>query len=253
MALSWRTKKQVFYFLLLVLFFALIFSLFFLIKFSGGTCFDNKKNQGESGIDCGAVCSPCPVNLKEPLVLWSRFFKSNPEKDTYDAVALVENLNHKWESENIFYTFKLYDQNNILIVEKKGNSFLNSKEKALIFENGVYAGKRKPAKSVLIIEPILNWKYTKKIPPNFIVTKKDFKPESSLLEAEIKNDANSDFDNLYLNAVLTDENDNAYAASATKIDHITSGKKAEANFTWSYKLENQPAKIEIFSRVNLTK
>lgn len=253
MTLTWRTKKQVFYFLLLVLFFASIFSLFFLIKFSGGTCIDRKKNQGESGVDCGGPCAPCPVNLKEPIVLWSRFFKSSPDNDTYDAAALMENLNQEWESKNIFYTFKFYDQNNILIVEKKGNSFLNSKEKALIFENGIYVGERSPAKSVLIIEPVLNWKYTKKLPPNFIVTKKDFSLESSLLEIEIKNDANSDFDNAYLNVVFTDQNDNAYAASATKIDHIASESTAKASFTWSYKLEMQPAKIEIFSRVNLTK
>lgn len=253
MALTWRTKKQVFYFLLLVLFFASIFSLFFLIKFSGGTCFDNKKNQGEKGIDCGGRCSPCPINLKEPLILWNRFFKSTPEEKIYDAAALVENLNQEWESKNIFYTFKIYDQNNILIVEKKGNSFLNSKEKALIFENDIYVGERRPARSALVIEPVLNWKYTKEISPNFIVIKKNFKLESSLLEIEIKNDANSDFNNIYLNAIFMDENDNTYAASATKIDHIASGSTAEASFTWPYKLENQPAKIEIFSRVNLIK
>lgn len=253
MALTWRTKKQVFYFLLLILFFAVIFSLFFLIKFSGGTCFDNKKNQGENGIDCGGPCSPCPANLKEPLILWNRFFKSSPEENTYDAAALVENLNQEWESENIFYAFKLYDQNNILIVEKKGNSFLNAKEKALIFEGGMYVGKRRPARSALVIEPVANWKYAKKIPLNFIVTKKNFNLESSLLEVEIKNDANSDFKDMYLNAVLTDQNDNGYAASATKIDHITAGGTAEASFTWPYKLETEPAKIEIFSRINLTK
>src|SRR3989344_2299289 len=108
MALSWRVRKQLSYLFAVILFFGAIAGFFVWRQLSGGTCFDNRKNQGEAGIDCGGPCDPCPVNLKELLTLWARFFPVNG--NIYDASALIENLNQNWFAARINYNFKLYDE-----------------------------------------------------------------------------------------------------------------------------------------------
>lgn len=235
------------------MFFGIIVGFFAWKYYSQGTCFDNRQNQKETGVDCGGPCDPCPVNLKEPLTLWTRFFPEGGEQNSYDAAALIENLNYEWGSEKINYSFKLYDKDNILIVERRGGTFLNPKERVLIFENGIATGQRIPTRIVFNIERIDNWKYTKKIPPSFTVLKKDFEQKSSLLEIEIKNNSSDDLQNVYLTAALLNKEGNVFAASATKIDNLSALSISEASFTWREIFEKEPVKIEIFPRVNIIK
>ena len=137
MLFSWRTKKQLSYLFAAISLFGIIVGFFLWRYYSGGTCFDNKQNQKETGVDCGGPCDPCPLNLKEPLVLWQRFFPVDGA-NVYDAAAMIENLNYDWGSGEIRYSFKFYDKDNILIIEREGKSFLNPKERAIIFESVIY-------------------------------------------------------------------------------------------------------------------
>jgi len=251
MAFSWRVRKQLSYLSVVILALVLIVGFFAWRQFSGGTCFDNKQNQKETGADCGGPCLPCPVGLKEPILLWVKFF---PINDTvYDVAALIENLNYNWSSERIVYAFKLYDKDNVLIIERDGTTFLNGKETAFLFESGLRTGQRKPSRAVLEIEPVKIWKYTEKFSPQFIVAKKNFNPSSSLLEIEIKNDTSSSFADIYLFAALFDKENNAFAASATKIDRIAGIASQKANFTWQKKFDSEPSRIEIYARVKVIK
>lgn len=253
MAISWRVRKQLSYLLAVILFFGIIAGFFVWKYYSRGTCFDNRQNQKETRVDCGGPCDPCPVNLKEPLILWQRFFSEGNGQNTYDAAALMENLNYEWGTEEINYSFKFYDKDNILIVERKGKTFLNPKERALIFENGLAAGQRIPTRIVFTVERIDNWKYTKKIIPQFIVLKKNFEQKSSLLEIEIKNNSSENLQNVYLTAALLNKDGNIFAASATKIDNLSALSTSEASFTWREIFDKEPVKIEIFPRVSVMK
>lgn len=249
MAISWGVRKQLSYLSVVILIFGAAAGFFVWKYYTGGTCFDKRQNQKETGVDCGDPCVPCPIGLKEPLALWVRFFPI--QGNTYDAAALIENPNFNWSSKQIIYSFKLYDKDNILIVEREGLTFLNAKERALLFESGLRTEQRKPTRAVLEIEPVNNWKYTERVPPYFIITKKKFDPMLSLLEVEIQNDASSVFKNIYLVAALFDKENNAFAASGTKIDWMSAGAIEKANFTWREKFQEQPSRIEIFTRTDM--
>lgn len=263
MSFSWRAKKKLTYFLLLfsIVFFIFGASTFFIYnKFYKGNCFDKKQNHGETGIDCGGQCGPCPYNLKDPIILWSRFFKESDGvasegggNSAYDLAALVENPNLNWGSKKIKYSFKLYKTDDTLILEKNGETFLNPKEKFMIFENSVDTYGVAPKRAVLNIINIDNWEYTEKSIPDFIITKKTFDKESSVLDIEIKNENSYDLENVRLYAELIDKNGNVYAVSSTKIDNIISNSKEKTFFTWQNKFDEEPAQIEIIPRVNIIK
>lgn len=254
MPLSWNTKNKLKYFSIFFLFILLIagfVSLIIYFKYFEPSCFDKKQNQNETGIDCGGKCSPCAENLKEPLILWTRFLKEKNGEMSYDAAALVENPNPHWASSEINYEFKLFGDNNILISERKGKTFLNPKEKFIIFENSIEA-QIEPKIAILNIRKINNWMYETKEKPDFIITKKSFEIESSILEAKIKNNSPEDLAEVFLTAELIDENGNVFAVSSSKIKNLGAYSEKEAIFTWQERFEKEPSQIEILPRVNLS-
>ena len=250
MAFSWRFKKQ---FLYSVIFFVIILAIigFFVLRFmSGGTCFDNKQNQNEEGTDCGGNCKPCQENIKELTVLWKRFFAAG--ENAYETAAVIENPNLIWGIETLNYKFKLYDQNNILIAVKGGTTFLNPNDRIFIFEPKFDIKERRPHRATIEFDDI-KWKFIEKMSPNLIVIKKDFYDRAglSILEVEVKNNSLENVENIYVGAALLDENENAFAASQTKIDKINPEGSGKAVFTWGQIFQQKPAKIDIFIKTKI--
>src|SRR5947209_735804 len=109
MAWSWSKQQQIAYFLIVFVTFVLITGYFYYYFLKPvPSCFDNKQNQGELGVDCGGTCAAlCKSQTSNLLVLWSRSLQVRP--GLYDAVAYVENPNSAAGLGQIGYTFTLYD------------------------------------------------------------------------------------------------------------------------------------------------
>lgn len=252
MSFSWKTKKQLTYFGIAAAILILTAGFFIFSGNSKGTCADGNKNQNEEEIDCGGKCDPCPRNLSEPIALWTRFFKKNDKENTYDIAAFVKNPNLEWGSKNLNYSFKLFNQDNILIIEKNGKTFINPGEQFIIFENAINAQKAEPYRATITIEPVKKWQYfAGKLKPQFLITKNKFNRQSSTLETEIKNNSEFDARDIYLTAKLINKDGNVFAVSETKIDSLSAEEKSEAFFTWQKIFSDEPSQIEIIPRINL--
>src|SRR3989338_1384244 len=147
MSISWAAKKQLTYFLVfLIVIIGVIVG--FYLNITAPSCNDKKQNQDEKGVDCGGVCAKeCLGEIKDLAVLWSKPLQVSGSD--YDAIALVENRNLFLSSKSVKYQFKFYDDRNILIALREGKIFINPGQKFAIFENGIDAGSRKPAKVFL--------------------------------------------------------------------------------------------------------
>ncbi len=211
------------------------------------TCFDNKKNQGEQGIDCGGSCKPCLENLSEPAVLWTRFFEL--AAGNYEVAALVENAHNFAGAKRLFYRAKLYDQNNVLIAVRQGETFANPRERFLILEPGLLVGEKKPARALIEFDPI-KWVYTEYAPPNAVVVSRNFLLEPQPhLNAILRNNDIFAVNNLQVAAVLSDEADKVVGASFTSIDKIEGQSDKTVSFSWpKTALEGEPKNIEILVR-----
>lgn len=249
--LSWRTRRQLFYFG--------IFALIILALIAGlawyfwpvPICFDGRKNGQEEGVDCGGQCTPCLKEIKDISVLWVRFFKS--KGGFYDVAALIDNPNLFGGIPSIGYVFGLYDINNILIAERKGNTFINPGEQQIIFESNLSVGSRTPRITHLGLEQEKNWKYIKKEKSFLSVVRKNFTNfPFPRLSSEIRNDSLIDIKDVLATAVLYDDNGNVQGVSSTKIDLIKAEASWFADFTWPQSFDKIPASIEIFATTNLT-
>jgi len=250
MAISWGAKKQLTFFAVFALIIISILMIV-LIKLLNPTCFDGEQNQSEQGVDCGGPCQSCVGEVKDLVVLWSKAFKIKDGK--YEAAALIDNSNIFAGISSFKYKLKIYDEKNILVALKEGESFINPNEKKLIFETNIETGKRIPKKVFIELEENFKWKRIEKEKPQLVVSGKQFFYEPfPRLTAEISNKSSFGIRDIFASTVLYDGNKNALAVSASKIDYIGGGLSQEIVFTWPEPLSEKPDSNEVFVSINST-
>lgn len=251
MAISWTARKQVTYFFVFLI--VISAATYFIWRgVTKSTCFDNKQNQGEEGIDCGGPCEKkCLGEVKELIVLWSKFFETSEGK--YEVAALVKNPNLFLSVASLDYQFKIYDKDNILIAAKKGETFITPGEIFPIFETGIGVGLRIPSKVFVEFENNPGWQIIEKERPSLIVSQKQFfnTPPFPRLIITLENKSISAANNISVSAVLYDKDKNAKGISLTVVDSIAGESSQEVTFTWPQPFSEEPSSIEVFHRTGL--
>lgn len=247
MQISWTIKKQLTYF---SVFFVVALGVitFFVLKIVAPTCFDGKQNQDEKSVDCGGVCSQeCLGIVKDLTVLWSKPLKTSKSK--YDAVALVENRNLFLSARSVKYQFKFYDDRNILIATRDGETFINPGQKLAIFESNIDAGARKPAKVFLEFQKGIKWELYKEETLGLVITNKEYKSDPyPAISATLENKTPANIKGVYAVAIIYDEDGNAIASSATKIKEIKKESSAGLFFTWPERFDSEYFRDEVYLR-----
>ena len=121
--MSRRTLKQLIYgsFYLAILF-LIVYGIYFSGFKAAPTCFDNKKNQGETGIDCGGPCQSCEFkNLKEITHSTVRIFSVDK---TTSALIVVQNPNTNLGADKFNYELSFYDSGGEQIFSLTNDSFI---------------------------------------------------------------------------------------------------------------------------------
>lgn len=247
MSLSWTAKKQI-SFLFIFLAVAIAASVFIFFKLTEPTCSDGKQNQKEEGIDCGGSCyTLCLGEIKDISVIWARPLKVVGNK--YDIIAIADNRNLRLRSESVKYRFKIYDERNILIATKEGETFINPGQKFAVFEHSVDVGGRLPSRVFLEFEKNIKWERQESELPSLIITDKEYSDERGpSLSAVVTNKSLIGADAVEAIAVLYAEDGNALAASATRLDELKGGASEEIFFTWPSDFEEEPVSEEILIR-----
>lgn len=213
-------------------------------------CFDGEQNGGELGIDCGGACAQlCEQQIDKPVVRWSRAFEVVP--GVYNAVAYVENPNTQAQNTSVTYTFKLFDERNILIAERRGRTFLTRTGIEPIFEPTIETGNRVPARTFFEILDAGSWhKREDKLPTlsveNRTLTARESAPR---LTAQVRNEGLDPVSDIEVVATLFDSADNAVATSRTVISRIESRTSESVVFTWPQPFDATIARIDIIPRI----
>lgn len=111
-----RFVKQTFY---SILTFVVVFFIgFFTFKSfqAKPSCFDNIRNNGEEGIDCGGPCQSCEIRSLSALE-YIENASAFLQQDKYFIYNRVTNSNDDWGSKEFFYTFYF-----VSLVEEKGKT-----------------------------------------------------------------------------------------------------------------------------------
>ncbi|MFA5290974.1 MAG: hypothetical protein WC385_01505 [Candidatus Paceibacterota bacterium] len=248
--LTWARKRQLYYLLGVLVFFAVIGLILYLIYRPKPTCFDGLKNQTETGVDCGGSCAlACRPDVLPLKIYWARPLEVN--KGWYDVAALVENENVGFGVRSAPYTISLYNKDHVLLVKQTGETFINPAEKFVVFASRLNTGAGMADQAFLEFDNNLAWEKANQVPKIINIERTNFvnKPKPQL-QIKVTNLILDPITNLRISTVLSDNNNNALAASATFIDKLKGQETKELFLTWPLPLPVDPAFFELYWRLN---
>ncbi len=122
-----RLVKQILYGAGYLIFFGLIILSVYYIWFKPApTCFDDKQNQGETGIDCGGPCRPCEIKTLSPIqTSWVKYF---PAGEQTVIATEIKNPNLEYGAAPLSYVFEIYGSDGKQIKTINNKSFIYSSE-----------------------------------------------------------------------------------------------------------------------------
>jgi len=248
---SWSTRRQLTFVFSFILILLIIVASIIFFSWEKPSCFDNKQNQDELEIDCGGPClEVCPSEATDLIVHWSRVFPVR--EGIYDLAILIENPN-SFGLLGVPYTVKIHDEDNILIREIKGSTYLNPGEKTIIFEPHVNVGFRTPTTAFVDFDSDLEWlRLQPSQKPVLTVSSKQVSTSSQgEVRVDLINNSLNPVQDIELYVLVADENKNVFAVSATTLDEMATGEERELFFTWPTPFSKEPASVEILMRVDL--
>ncbi|MEK7574742.1 MAG: hypothetical protein AAB511_00745 [Patescibacteria group bacterium] len=247
---SWSTKRQFIYVSIVLSVFIIFLALpTFFIVYKAPSCTDGKQNQNELGTDCGGPCSVlCRASALDLIVHWQRAFKV--KDGIYNVLAYVENPNLDSGVNSISYIFKLYDKDNVLIYERRGQTFVPPKKIFGIFESNIITGTRVPATVFFEFSqpPVWTKEYRKDGP--IAITGQVLSGQDSMprLSAILENRSFEPMYNTEVVAVIYGPDGNAVGASRTIVDSVEKGASTNLTFTWPEPFSGLATRIELLSR-----
>jgi hypothetical protein len=173
-------------------------------------------------------------------------------KGLYDFANLVENQNVRFGVTSIKYKVELYDKFNVLLAERKGETFFNPQEKFVIYEPNIDTKNQVPDKAFIYFDDSAIWQRIKVVPPSLSIGTKNYThiPQPRL-QSKVTNNSLEIIRGTKFVAVLSDSEGNALAASQTIVDALAGNETKELNFTWPATLFKEPAIIDIYPKLNL--
>ena len=196
------------------------------------TCFDNKQDGTELGVDCGGSCALlCANTAHDPTVLWARVF--NTGTNTYTSAAYIQNNNLGAGAKNVQYSFQLFDANNLLVKEVDGTTDLPPVQIVPIIVPNTDVGNRVATHVQFAFSSSPVWyRVPQKSLPTLFISQQNLSSDGSRLSATISNQTLLDAKNITMTAVLFDSQGIARAASKSLVQVVPAQSSTQVVFTW---------------------
>lgn len=223
------------------------------------SCFDGKKNGEEAGVDCGGTCqAACQFEANDIIVRWTKAFPVSGlpgQGGLYNIVAYAENQNASLGVRSISYEFKVYDADNVFIARRMGSTFIGPNSKSPIFEAGINAGNRVPARVSFAFLEEPRWVRQDPRTEDLSIYVTDQKLSdvslSPRLSARFVNASLYPINDTDITVVLYDKEGNATLASKTLVERLAPGGATDIFFMWPAPATRQIERIEIVPRINV--
>jgi hypothetical protein len=243
-----KSRRRMKWFLLILA--ALLVSIYFGIKlYKPPTCFDNKRNQGEVGVDCGGVCALlCVSQTQELTVSWAQPFQVS--RGWWSVFAYVENPNFSAYAEDVPFRFRVYDSDGGLITERVGKTYITSDPVVPVFVGRIDTGASIPYRVAFEWLERPAWRvYTELYQVSF--EEQRFVPATLGQDLQViaHNQEPFPIRDLRVVAVVYDGDDNAIAVSETYADIIPPRSRRTLTFSWPETLSAQPGRIQFLPRI----
>lgn len=245
--MSWGTRRRN---SIITIFFICVFTVIGFLLYDAlyepPNCFDKKFNGDEVNIDCGGSCAlMCESQVLNPIINWTRIFEVSP--GVYNVLAYVENPNPNSGIDKISYTFKVFDDQNVLLQERRGSTYIPAKSVMPILENTLPVGKLNATRVTFEFTEPFVW-YKKEVQENLVsiqdeqITRLEDSPR---IRATVRNTGITSIKNVKFIAIVYDLNNNAMASSQTILKEMPANNDMEIFFAWPKSFESEFSRFEL--------
>ncbi|MEK7063553.1 MAG: hypothetical protein AAB955_02585 [Patescibacteria group bacterium] len=244
--MDWAVRRQLLYALGVFLFLACVGGLiWYFFIYEPPTCTDGLQNQGEFGPDCEGPCAKlCSIPRVDPL--WARPLLV--AEGVYHGVASVKNPLSNARATGLMYSLALYDDDNILIAERRGTIDLYPGETRVVFEPNIIAGSRVPVRAFMKVDGGY-WEKSDSVESPILIVSQQLDTENLRLTGVLENVTAEPVNSIIANALLYDADDIVVAASETRFAVIPGRGRQDVSFTWPTAFPRPVVRADISIRV----
>ena len=190
---------------------------------SAPSCFDNRQNQNEEGVDCGGSCVACEIkSLKNINVLPVHIF---PLGDgTISALLEFRNPNINYGADSLSYSILFYDATNNVVATTTRDSFIYPGEIKFIVEPALQINASSVVGARAEVE-VRSWKKIDTFSLPRLITQNLTVQETpqknfAIISGIIVNQNTFSLSRVTLHGVLNDENGIPHAISKTVVENM---------------------------------
>jgi len=211
--MGWRIKKQIFIVLIVILILSPIGYLLYL-KYRTPSCYNNRQDYNEEGIDCGGPCPPCEIYNLQQLKKKRPQIVAYPDQ-TMDVVVAITNPNENYGLKNFKYEIFFYGPSNET-AKISGESFILPLEEKYLIESSI-SMPQFPIKNseIKIYFNKEDWFKTEQRKPNIELLNYNY--DGTQFLAEVLNKDYKNYNKLKLYFLLYDEFDTFIGTLNTEI------------------------------------
>lgn len=247
---SQRKMKRVRIATVVIAFLIAVGAILYFVFRPAATCSDGKKNQNETGVDCGGICGACPdVFNPDPFVVRESAFVSGNDSGVYDVFAKVHNPNDTIGASQVRYDLVLKDSSGSEVGRVSGTDSLLPQETRLLVAVGVHASGVPASVSVSFRDA--TWQrfsgYQER--PQLTVYRTRFDKLSSgpyygQVFGTLRNESPYDFRTVTVKMVLRDASGTPIALNQTEINTVLAGDNRDFTLIFPKAFSGDAATIE---------
>jgi hypothetical protein len=202
------------------------------------TCFDNKQNQNEQGIDCGGVCSTAcveKIEAQDLSIIETAFVPGGSGR--YDALIRVYNPNDIAGASTFAYKIDLKDASGRVLASRTGKSYILPQERKYIMEMNMETTSQPTTLETTFSE--IEWErfsgYQER--PNINIYNKYYGLVSDGINygkasGLVSNESQYDFRSIVIRVILRDKGGKVLAFNSTEQRTMKSREEREFQLIW---------------------
>lgn len=251
-----RKKKQYTFMGITVVVLASLVFLIILVVTPGPTCNDAKKNQDETGVDCGGVCGSCPEAIAAvPLSVTETGFVRNND-GSVDAYAQIYNPNDLYGVGKLTYVFSAVLNDGTTQQMKTGTTYILPKEKKFVIESKIPAVENVSSFRFSLDSDVSWVQFTDFETPQFSVVNQKYEtgsstPYYSKVSALIRNDSPFDFATVPVTVILRDQAGNIVAVNKTEYNTVKSGELRDFTLPYFQPIQGEVSSVDVEVSTNV--
>ncbi len=221
------------------------------------SCFDNRRNQNETGVDCGGVCGACRVSAQAQSLKIDESYVIDGVDGRVDAVTKITNPNHALGASRVRYALQLKDAQGNIVGERIGATFILPAETKYILEPGITILDGAQVASADFSIKDVSWEgFDGYQEPRIVVLNKAYTVINtdtvySRVTGLVRNESEFDFASIRVNVVLKDDSGAPIAIHRTRLDAMDSGMERDFSLPWPHSFLGEVSEVEIDVEANI--